>query len=145
MLWLVKKTCCIWVTFPRATVCTSYIDRTFLLLWSWDYSDFLFATSWFWVHILAIRSYNFFTSKFFFQLWTDVINKLWISFISALSFASSSRDFDPRSRPFSDEELKPQPMVKKSRKQVRSCLPDFYFSFLNIKQKYFLTVDGEQI
>lgn len=36
---------------------------------------------------------------------------------STLSFASSSRDFDPRSRPFSDEELKPQPMVKKSRKQ----------------------------
>lgn len=48
---------------------------------------------------------------------------------SALSFASSSRDFDPRSRPFSDEELKPQPMVKKSRKQVRyPCLP--YFSIL---------------
>ncbi|CAH1737652.1 unnamed protein product [Aphis gossypii] len=38
---------------------------------------------------------------------------------STLSFASSSRDFDPRTRPFSDEELKPQPMVKKSRKQVR--------------------------
>lgn len=37
----------------------------------------------------------------------------------ALSFASSSRDFDPRTRAFSDEELKPQPMVKKSRKQVR--------------------------
>ncbi|XP_026816437.1 hepatic leukemia factor isoform X7 [Rhopalosiphum maidis] len=36
---------------------------------------------------------------------------------STLSFASSSRDFDPRTRPFSDEELKPQPMVKKSRKQ----------------------------
>ncbi|XP_050537597.1 hepatic leukemia factor-like isoform X2 [Daktulosphaira vitifoliae] len=29
---------------------------------------------------------------------------------STLSFASSSRDFDPRTRPFSDEELKPQPM-----------------------------------
>ncbi|XP_024080386.1 hepatic leukemia factor isoform X2 [Cimex lectularius] len=37
---------------------------------------------------------------------------------STLSFASSSRDaFDPRTRAFSDEELKPQPMVKKSRKQ----------------------------
>ncbi|XP_054274490.1 hepatic leukemia factor-like isoform X2 [Macrosteles quadrilineatus] len=36
----------------------------------------------------------------------------------SLSFASSSRDFDPRTRAFSDEELKPQPMVKKSRKQV---------------------------
>uniref|UniRef100_A0A1B6CYY9 BZIP domain-containing protein n=1 Tax=Clastoptera arizonana TaxID=38151 RepID=A0A1B6CYY9_9HEMI len=36
---------------------------------------------------------------------------------SSLSFASSSRDFDPRTRAFSDEELKPQPMVKKSRKQ----------------------------
>lgn len=30
---------------------------------------------------------------------------------------SSSRDFDPRTRAFSDEELKPQPMIKKSRKQ----------------------------
>ncbi|KAI5701981.1 hypothetical protein M8J75_015402 [Diaphorina citri] len=36
---------------------------------------------------------------------------------STLSFTSSTRDFDPRSRTFSDEELKPQPMVKKSRKQ----------------------------
>ncbi|XP_026272383.1 hepatic leukemia factor isoform X2 [Frankliniella occidentalis] len=36
---------------------------------------------------------------------------------STMSFASSSRDFDPRTRPFSDEELKPQPMIKKSRKQ----------------------------
>ncbi|XP_015522111.1 thyrotroph embryonic factor isoform X14 [Neodiprion pinetum] len=35
----------------------------------------------------------------------------------ALSMASSGRDFDPRTRAFSDEELKPQPMVKKSRKQ----------------------------
>ncbi|XP_067646378.1 AAC-rich mRNA clone AAC11 protein isoform X2 [Eurosta solidaginis] len=35
---------------------------------------------------------------------------------SAFSFASS-RDFDPRTRAFSDEELKPQPMIKKSRKQ----------------------------
>ncbi|KAG8253633.1 hypothetical protein J6590_029206, partial [Homalodisca vitripennis] len=40
---------------------------------------------------------------------------------STLSFASSSRDFDPRTRAFSDEELKPQPMVKKSRKQLRNC------------------------
>lgn len=32
--------------------------------------------------------------------------------------ASSGREFDPRTRTFSDEELKPQPMVKKSRKQV---------------------------
>jgi hepatic leukemia factor len=30
---------------------------------------------------------------------------------------SSSRDFDPRTRAFSDEDLKPQPMIKKSRKQ----------------------------
>jgi leukemia factor-related protein len=30
---------------------------------------------------------------------------------------TSSRDFDPRTRAFSDEELKPQPMIKKSRKQ----------------------------
>lgn len=36
----------------------------------------------------------------------------------ALSMASSGRDFDPRTRAFSDEELKPQPMIKKSRKQV---------------------------
>jgi len=43
---------------------------------------------------------------------------------STLSFASSSRDFDPRTRPFSDEELKPQPMVKKSRKQVSYFVPE---------------------
>ncbi|XP_065160027.1 thyrotroph embryonic factor isoform X2 [Atheta coriaria] len=36
---------------------------------------------------------------------------------STLSMASSSRDFDPRTRAFSDEELKPQPIIKKSRKQ----------------------------
>ncbi|XP_073836685.1 PAR bZIP family member Pdp1 isoform X19 [Musca autumnalis] len=36
---------------------------------------------------------------------------------STFSFASSGRDFDPRTRAFSDEELKPQPMIKKSRKQ----------------------------
>ncbi|KAJ8922239.1 hypothetical protein NQ315_004176 [Exocentrus adspersus] len=34
-----------------------------------------------------------------------------------LSMASSCRDFDPRKRAFSDEELKPQPLIKKSRKQ----------------------------
>lgn len=28
------------------------------------------------------------------------------------------QDFDPRTRCFSEEELKPQPMIKKSRKQV---------------------------
>ncbi|KAK9500015.1 hypothetical protein O3M35_002928 [Rhynocoris fuscipes] len=44
---------------------------------------------------------------------------------STLSFASSSRDaFDPRTRAFSDEELKPQPMVKKSRKQVSQFVPE---------------------
>lgn len=31
--------------------------------------------------------------------------------------ASSCRDFDPRTRAFSDEDLKPQPIIKKSRKQ----------------------------
>ncbi|GLV32105.1 PAR-domain protein 1 [Carabus blaptoides fortunei] len=36
---------------------------------------------------------------------------------STLSMASSGRDFDPRTRAFSDEDLKPQPMIKKSRKQ----------------------------
>ncbi|KAF2879199.1 hypothetical protein ILUMI_26971 [Ignelater luminosus] len=36
---------------------------------------------------------------------------------STLSMASSCRDFDPRTRVFSDEELKPQPLIKKSRKQ----------------------------
>ncbi|XP_076753160.1 thyrotroph embryonic factor isoform X3 [Xylocopa sonorina] len=36
---------------------------------------------------------------------------------STLSMASSGREFDPRTRAFSDEELKPQPMIKKSRKQ----------------------------
>ncbi|CAH1967902.1 unnamed protein product, partial [Acanthoscelides obtectus] len=38
-------------------------------------------------------------------------------FSEALSMASSCRDFDPRKRVFSDEELKPQPLIKKSRKQ----------------------------
>jgi hypothetical protein len=38
--------------------------------------------------------------------------------VLALSLASSGREFDPRTRAFSDEELKPQPMIKKSRKQV---------------------------
>ncbi|XP_019865393.1 hepatic leukemia factor isoform X2 [Aethina tumida] len=36
---------------------------------------------------------------------------------STLSMASSCRDFDPRTRAFSDEDLKPQPIIKKSRKQ----------------------------
>lgn len=43
-------------------------------------------------------------------------NETYINF-PAFSFASSGRDFDPRTRAFSDEELKPQPMIKKSRKQ----------------------------
>ncbi|XP_024942321.1 thyrotroph embryonic factor isoform X11 [Cephus cinctus] len=43
---------------------------------------------------------------------------------STLSMASSGRDFDPRTRAFSDEELKPQPMIKKSRKQVPQFVPD---------------------
>ena len=29
------------------------------------------------------------------------------------------QDFDPKSRPFSQEELRPQPMSKKSKKQVQ--------------------------
>lgn len=37
--------------------------------------------------------------------------------VTAFSMASTGRDFDPRTRAFSDEELKPQPMIKKSRKQ----------------------------
>ncbi|XP_026316674.1 hepatic leukemia factor isoform X12 [Hyposmocoma kahamanoa] len=44
--------------------------------------------------------------------------------VSAFSMASSGRDFDPRTRAFSDEELKPQPMIKKSRKQVNEFVPD---------------------
>ena len=44
----------------------------------------------------------------------------------ALSMASSGRDFDPRTRAFSDEELKPQPMIKKSRKQVRQSDNNVY-------------------
>lgn len=35
----------------------------------------------------------------------------------AFSFSSSGREFDPRSRAISDEDMKPQPMIKKSRKQ----------------------------
>ncbi|XP_066148496.1 hepatic leukemia factor isoform X5 [Euwallacea fornicatus] len=38
-------------------------------------------------------------------------------FSEALSMGSSCRDFDPRTRAFSDEELKPTPIIKKSRKQ----------------------------
>lgn len=37
--------------------------------------------------------------------------------VAAFSMSSTTRDFDPRTRAFSDEELKPQPMIKKSRKQ----------------------------
>lgn len=33
-------------------------------------------------------------------------------------YGMNGRDFDPRMRAFSDEELKPQVMVKKSRKKV---------------------------
>jgi hypothetical protein len=47
-------------------------------------------------------------------------------FVSALSLASSGRDFDPRTRAFSDEELKPQPMIKKSRKQVLDLYKPIY-------------------
>ncbi|XP_056648069.1 thyrotroph embryonic factor isoform X2 [Diorhabda carinulata] len=39
------------------------------------------------------------------------------NFSEALSMASSCRDFDPRKRVISDEDLKPQPLIKKSRKQ----------------------------
>lgn len=45
------------------------------------------------------------------------LNPIAFDSITAFSFASSGRDFDPRTRAFSDEELKPQPMIKKSRKQ----------------------------
>ena len=53
-----------------------------------------------------------------------------------MSMASSGREFDPRTRTFSDEELKPQPMVKKSRKQVsnkvnRIVVTVFFFSIKN--------------
>ena len=42
-----------------------------------------------------------------------------IFFVSAyMYYGMSGRDFDPRMRAFSDEELKPQVMVKKSRKKV---------------------------
>ncbi|XP_039764199.1 hepatic leukemia factor isoform X2 [Pararge aegeria] len=48
----------------------------------------------------------------------DTINPPLSPADSTFSMASSGRDFDPRTRAFSDEELKPQPMIKKSRKQV---------------------------
>ncbi|XP_043520277.1 hepatic leukemia factor-like, partial [Frieseomelitta varia] len=52
---------------------------------------------------------------------------------STLSMASSGRDFDPRTRAFSDEELKPQPMIKKSRKQVSGQITRALISpFLNM-------------
>lgn len=77
------------------------------------------------VRNLAHRYYNIYIILYFILRlvqkiinWNTSIMFLFFS-IAALSFASSSRDFDPRTRPFSDEELKPQPMVKKSRKQVR--------------------------
>jgi hypothetical protein len=47
-------------------------------------------------------------------------------FVLALSLASSGREFDPRTRAFSDEELKPQPMIKKSRKQVLDLYKPIY-------------------
>ncbi|XP_014364811.2 thyrotroph embryonic factor isoform X3 [Papilio machaon] len=47
----------------------------------------------------------------------DTINPPLSPADSTFSMASSGRDFDPRTRAFSDEELKPQPMIKKSRKQ----------------------------
>ncbi|KAH9630372.1 hypothetical protein HF086_004505 [Spodoptera exigua] len=60
----------------------------------------------------------------------DTINPPLSPADSTFSMASSGRDFDPRTRAFSDEELKPQPMIKKSRKQkisssigVASCEP----------------------
>jgi hypothetical protein len=49
-----------------------------------------------------------------------------VFFLSALSLASSGREFDPRTRAFSDEELKPQPMIKKSRKQVLDLYKPIY-------------------
>jgi hypothetical protein len=52
--------------------------------------------------------------------------------VLALSLASSGREFDPRTRAFSDEELKPQPMIKKSRKQVLdSYKPVYVYSITN--------------
>ncbi|XP_035439236.1 hepatic leukemia factor isoform X17 [Spodoptera frugiperda] len=54
----------------------------------------------------------------------DTINPPLSPADSTFSMASSGRDFDPRTRAFSDEELKPQPMIKKSRKQVNDFVPD---------------------
>ena len=52
--------------------------------------------------------------------------------VLAFSLASSGREFDPRTRAFSDEELKPQPMIKKSRKQVLdSYKPVYVYSITN--------------
>jgi len=39
-------------------------------------------------------------------------------FIAYMYYSMHEREFDPRTRAFSDEELKPQVMVKKSRKKV---------------------------
>ncbi|XP_075991290.1 PAR bZIP family member Pdp1 isoform X8 [Anticarsia gemmatalis] len=52
----------------------------------------------------------------------DTINPPLSPADSTFSMASSGRDFDPRTRAFSDEELKPQPMIKKSRKQVNDVI-----------------------
>ncbi|XP_071446800.1 thyrotroph embryonic factor-like, partial [Hetaerina americana] len=38
--------------------------------------------------------------------------------MSSSTTTTTGHDFDPRTRAFSDEELKPQPMIKKSKKQV---------------------------
>ncbi|XP_050684225.1 thyrotroph embryonic factor isoform X2 [Leptidea sinapis] len=54
----------------------------------------------------------------------DTINPPLSPADSTFSMASSGRDFDPRTRAFSDEELKPQPMIKKSRKQVNDEVLD---------------------
>lgn len=51
-------------------------------------------------------------------------------YFPAFSMASSGRDFDPRTRAFSDEELKPQPMIKKSRKQVQASTSDVNISLI---------------
>ncbi len=42
-------------------------------------------------------------------------------------------DFDPRTRSFTEDELKPQPMIKKSRKQVNtvSNFLDNFIKFLH--------------
>ena len=44
------------------------------------------------------------------------------------SYVPGQEDFDPKSRQFSPEELRPQPMSKKSKKQVMSFLRQDYLS-----------------